>query len=46
MHPNPSKEELKDMYKACHENGGMMNKINGNGTIDMMNKFIENRGTK
>ncbi|MED1468831.1 hypothetical protein [Bacillus salipaludis] len=24
MHPNSSKEELKNMYKACHGNGGMM----------------------
>lgn len=24
MHPNSAKEELKDMYKDCHNNGGMI----------------------
>lgn len=39
MHPNSSKQELKDMYKACHENGGMMDETNGNETMDMMNNL-------
>lgn len=36
MHPNSSKEELEDMYKACHGNGGMMGKTNSK---EMMNRF-------
>jgi hypothetical protein len=28
MHPDSSKDELKDMYKACHEDGGMMDGTN------------------
>ncbi len=41
MHPNFSKEELKDMYKACHGEGGMMNGLNGNGVEGqgMMSRF-------
>ncbi|MEH7095005.1 hypothetical protein [Neobacillus vireti] len=29
MHPDSSKDELKDMYKACHEEKGMMDGTNG-----------------
>jgi len=29
MHPGSSKKDLQNMYKACHENGGMMNGSNG-----------------
>ncbi|MGG1399924.1 hypothetical protein ABE288_19210 [Bacillus salipaludis] len=36
MHPNSSKEELKNMYKACHGNGGMMSETNSK---VMMNRF-------
>jgi len=41
MHPNSSKEELTDMYKACHENGGMMDGTNGKeiNRENMMNRF-------
>jgi hypothetical protein len=28
MHPDSSKDELKDMHKACHEDGGMMDGTN------------------
>ncbi|MFZ7943202.1 MULTISPECIES: hypothetical protein [Bacillaceae] len=41
MHPGSSKEDLQNMYKACHENGGMMNDSNDM-NIDrenMMNSF-------
>jgi hypothetical protein len=41
MHPDSSKEELQDMYNACHSEGGMMDgtsekKIESE---DMMNRF-------
>ena len=39
MHPNSSKQELKDRYKSCYENGGMMDETNGNETMDMMNNL-------
>jgi hypothetical protein len=40
MHPNSNKEELKEMYKACHENGGMMGSKSGITTDEtMMNNF-------
>lgn len=40
MHPNSSKEELKEMYKACHEDGGMMGNKSGISAEDtMMNNF-------
>ncbi|MHC0038488.1 hypothetical protein [Pseudoneobacillus sp. C159] len=38
MHPNSSKEDLKEMYDTCHKNGGMMNE-NGMPSENMMNKF-------
>jgi hypothetical protein len=28
MHPDSTKTELKDMYKACHEKNGMMDGTN------------------
>ena len=41
MHPDSSKTELKDMYKACHENGGMMEGKSGKAmdNKNMMNSF-------
>lgn len=36
MHPNFSDEELKDMYKACHGDDGMMEDKNPE---KMMNKI-------
>ncbi|MED4204380.1 hypothetical protein [Neobacillus mesonae] len=41
MHPDFSKDELKDMYKACHGEGGMMNGSNGMNVErqSMMNRF-------
>jgi hypothetical protein len=44
MHPNSSKEELKEMYDSCHKGGGMMDDkgmMDGNGmpSENMMNKF-------
>jgi hypothetical protein len=36
MHPNFSENELKDMYQACHGEGGIMENTNPQ---DMMNKF-------
>lgn len=41
MHPDSSKDELKDMYKACHKDGGMMDGTNGKkmDTENMMNSF-------
>jgi hypothetical protein len=36
MHPNSSKEELKEMYDSCHKDGGMMEGVNNE---NMMNKF-------
>lgn len=41
MHPDSSKKDLQNMYKACHENGGMMNGSNGMyiERENMMNSF-------
>ncbi|MGG3467933.1 hypothetical protein ABES02_10690 [Neobacillus pocheonensis] len=41
MHPDSSKQELKDMYKACHGKGGMMDdsKQKEMKSKDMMNSF-------
>lgn len=41
MHPDSSKDELKDMYKACHEKGGMMDGSSGKKmeSENMMNHF-------
>jgi hypothetical protein len=39
MHPDSSKEELKDMYRSCHEDGSMMDQTNGNESMDMMNNL-------
>ncbi|MGG1676451.1 hypothetical protein ACIFOT_11975 [Neobacillus sp. NRS-1170] len=41
MHPNSSKEELKEMYKACHGKGGMMDDSNQKemGSKNMMSNF-------
>lgn len=32
MHPDSSKEDLQQMYKACHEDGGMMDGSNETNT--------------
>ncbi|MDR4949289.1 hypothetical protein [Neobacillus cucumis] len=37
MHPDSTKAELKDMYKACHEENGMMNGTDGKDMKNMMN---------
>ena len=34
MHPDSTRAELKDMYKACHEKNGLMNGADG---MDMKN---------
>ncbi|MCM3571304.1 CUE domain-containing protein [Neobacillus mesonae] len=41
MHPDISKEDLQQMYKACHGDGGMMNGTNKNTTDskNMMNNL-------
>jgi hypothetical protein len=41
MHPDSTKDELKDMYKACHEEKGMMDGTNGKEmkSENMMNSF-------
>jgi hypothetical protein len=39
MHPDSSKEELQDMYNACHGEGGMMNGTNEKNVENMMNSF-------
>lgn len=41
MHPNSSKEELQEMYNACHKEGGMMDGTNQEGmnSKNMMNRF-------
>ncbi|MDR7236023.1 hypothetical protein [Neobacillus drentensis] len=41
MHPDSSKAELKDMYKACHKDKGMMGDTKGKemDSENMMNSF-------
>ena len=41
MHPDSSKEDLQEMYNACHNNGGMMDGANQEGmnNKNMMNRF-------
>jgi hypothetical protein len=41
MHPDSSKEDLQEMYNACHNNGGMMDGANQEGmnSKNMMNRF-------
>jgi hypothetical protein len=39
MHPDASKADLKEMYKACHAKGGMMGKTNQNQMGTMMNRY-------
>ena len=39
MHPNASKENLKDMYNACQKNGGMMGNTDKSQMSTMMNRF-------
>lgn len=41
MHPDTSKEDLQEMYNACHNNGGMMDGANQEGMKgeNMMNRF-------
>lgn len=37
MHPSLTEKEQKEMYKACHGNGGMMENVN----VDM-NRMMDN----
>jgi len=37
MHPEATKAELKEMYKACHKKNGMMNGTDGMDMNNMMN---------
>lgn len=41
MHPDWSKDELKEMYNSCHGEGGMMENFNQRNTDaqSMMNNF-------
>ncbi|WP_458411922.1 hypothetical protein ACNQFZ_13820 [Schinkia sp. CFF1] len=40
MHPNLTTEQQKEMFDACHGQGGMMENFNGNfNTNSMMNQF-------
>ncbi|PLS02881.1 hypothetical protein [Neobacillus cucumis] len=41
MHPDSTKTELKDMYKACHEENGMMDGTDGKemNSKNMMNSL-------
>lgn len=41
MHPDSFKEDLQEMYNACHNNGWMMDGANQKGmnSEDMMNRF-------
>jgi hypothetical protein len=41
MHPDSSKEDLQEMYNACHTNGGIMdgNHQEGMKSDRMMNRF-------
>ena len=38
MHPVSTKDELKEMYKACHEEKGMMNGTDSKDMKNMMNR--------
>ncbi|MGG0717188.1 hypothetical protein ABE096_06260 [Robertmurraya massiliosenegalensis] len=42
MHPDLTKEEQKEMFDACHGDGGMMEQMqhsDGNHSHNMMNNF-------
>lgn len=39
MHPDFTKEEQKEMFDACHGEGGMMEKSDAESAKNMMNKF-------
>ncbi|WP_419956163.1 hypothetical protein ACN6MT_13210 [Neobacillus niacini] len=41
MHPDSSKEDLQEMYNACHKDGGMMEGTNQERmqSESMMNRF-------
>jgi hypothetical protein len=39
MHPTLTEEEQKEMFNACHGEGGMMEKYNKDNPSNMMNKF-------
>lgn len=39
MHPELSKEEQKEMFDACHGEGGMMENFKGENARNMMNNF-------
>ncbi|WP_160719887.1 hypothetical protein [Bacillus sp. USDA818B3_A] len=39
MHPDSTKDELKEMYKACHEENGMMDGTNGTDMKNTMNNL-------
>ncbi|MDF1511044.1 hypothetical protein PZE06_23195 [Robertmurraya sp. DFI.2.37] len=39
IHPELSKEEQKEMFDACHGEGGMMENFHGENASNMMNQF-------
>lgn len=39
MHPDLTEEEQKEMFNACHGEGGMMEEHNDETASKMMNKF-------
>ncbi|WP_077214771.1 hypothetical protein [Bacillus dakarensis] len=39
MHPDLTEEEQKEMFEACHGEGGMMENFKGENTSNMMNRF-------
>jgi hypothetical protein len=41
MHPDSSREDLQEMYNACHNNGGMMDRADQGKmkSENMMNRF-------
>lgn len=39
MHPDLTEEEQKEMFDACHGEGGMMENRDGENSRNMMNKF-------
>lgn len=39
MHPDLTEEEQKEMFEACHGEGGMMENFNGENANNMMNRF-------
>ncbi|WP_019153614.1 hypothetical protein [Robertmurraya massiliosenegalensis] len=39
MHPDLTKKEQKEMFDACHGEGGMMENYNSENAKNMMNQF-------